>query len=65
MEVPLYSAFCVRMAQGKEEEEEMISARQWWLIKLVPLNTAYSHLTGKLEEKAESVWDKYSSPHVC
>lgn len=25
MEVPLYSARCVRMAQGKEEEEEMIS----------------------------------------
>lgn len=24
MEAPLYSAACVRMAQGKEEEEEMI-----------------------------------------
>lgn len=64
MEVPLYSAFCVRMAQGEEEEEETISGRQWWLITSLPLNAACSHLTGKLEEKAESVWDEYSSPHV-
>ena len=36
------------MAQGKEEEEEMISDKQWWLIKLISLNIAHSHLTGKL-----------------